>query len=136
MRISDWSSDVCSSDLWNRYEQLYQQTPIDAVATAHTPITMRLDDGTHLSFHEAALVDYAGMWFKRVEGQKFRATLSASPTVQRVVRDLLFPTPRRPIRIAQDPSGVGVNHAAPTLQYTNKPAHLTKQQATDAEKAE
>ena len=34
---------------WNRYEQLYQQTPIDAVATAHTPITMRLDDGDRVA---------------------------------------------------------------------------------------
>ena len=31
---------------WNRYEQVYQKTPIDAVSIAHTPITMRLDDGT------------------------------------------------------------------------------------------
>src|SRR3546814_12761976 len=91
MRISDWSSDVCSSDLWNRYEQIYQKTPIDAVATAHTPITMRLDDGTHLAFHEAALVDYSGMWLKRVEGRKFRATLAPSSRGPRVVRDLAFP---------------------------------------------
>jgi hypothetical protein len=27
---------------WNRYEQVYQKTPIDGVSTAHTPITMRL----------------------------------------------------------------------------------------------
>src|SRR3546814_13964589 len=112
MRISDWSSDVCSSDLWNRYEQLYQQTPIDAVATAHTPITMRLDDGTHLSFHEAALVDYAGMWFKRVEGQKFRATLSPSPKGPRVVRDLPFAPPWRPNRTADEPAGPGAGSAA------------------------
>ena len=25
---------------WNRYEQIYQKTPIDALATAHTPITI------------------------------------------------------------------------------------------------
>src|SRR3546814_17071888 len=54
---------------WNRYEQIYQQPPLDAVATAHTPITMRLDEGTHLSFPAAALVDYAGIWFMRVGGQ-------------------------------------------------------------------
>jgi len=42
---------------FNRYEQIYQQTPIDAISMAHTPVTMRLEDGTHLSFHEAALVD-------------------------------------------------------------------------------
>src|SRR3546814_2250592 len=120
MRISDWSSDVCSSDLWNRYEQLYQQTPIDAVATAHTPITMRLDDGTHLSFHEAALVDYAGMWFKRVEGQKFRATLSPSSQGPRVIRDLPFATPWRTIRIADDAAGLVESDLELNLHEPNK----------------
>ena len=105
---------------WNRYEQLYQQTPIDAVATAHTPITMRLDDGTHLSFHEAALVDYAGMWFKRVEGQKFRATLSPSPKGPRVVRDLPFATPWRTIRIADDAAGLVASDLELNLNEPNK----------------
>ena len=53
-------------------EYLYNETPIDGVTTAHTPITMRLADGTHLAFHEAALVDYSGMWLRRMEGSRFR----------------------------------------------------------------
>ena len=91
---------------WNRYEQIYQKTPIDGVATAHTPITMRLDDGTHLAFHEAALVDYSAMWLKRAEGRKFRTTLSPSSGGSRVVRDLPFATPWRTIRIADDAAGL------------------------------
>ena len=105
---------------WNRYEQIYQQTPIDAVSTAHTPITMRLDDGTHLAFHEAALVDYAGMWFKRVEGQKFRATLSPSSQGPRVVRDLPFATPWRTIRIANDAAGLVESDLELNLNEPNK----------------
>ena len=105
---------------WNRYEQIYQQTPIDAVATAHTPITMRLDDGTHLSFHEAALVDYAGMWFRRVEGRKFRATLSPSSQGPRVIRDLPFATPWRTIRIADDAAGLVENDLELNLNEPNK----------------
>jgi len=46
---------------WNRYEYLYNTTPIEQVSQAHTPVTFRLDDGTHVAIHEAALVDYAGM---------------------------------------------------------------------------
>src|SRR3546814_5692344 len=82
---------------------------------------MRLDDGTHLSFHEAALVDYAGTWFKRVEGQKFRATLSPSSQGPRVIRDLPFAIPWRTIRIADDPAGLV--ETAPELNLTepNKP---------------
>lgn len=105
---------------WNRYEQIYQKTPIDAVATAHTPITMRLDDGTHLSFHEAALVDYAGMWFKRVEGQKFRATLSPSSKGPRVIRDLPFATPWRTIRIADSAAELVESDLELNLNEPNK----------------
>ena len=105
---------------WNRYEQVYQETAIDAIATAHTPITMRLDDGTHLSLHEAALVDYSGMWLKRAEGQKFRATLAPSSRGPRVVRDLPFATPWRTIRIADDAAGLVESDLELNLNEPNK----------------
>ncbi len=105
---------------WNRYEQVYQQTPIGAVSTAHTPITMRLEDGTHLAFHEAALVDYAGMWLKRVEGRKFRATLAPSSRGARVVRDLPFATPWRTIRITDDAAGLVESNLELNLNEPNK----------------
>lgn len=90
---------------WNRYEQIYQETPIDAISVAHTPLTMRLANGTHIAFHEAALVDYAGMWFRRTDGLRFKATLSpgAGPRVSRAAP---FPTPWRTIRIADGPAGL------------------------------
>nr|WP_234026378.1 glycoside hydrolase family 97 protein [Qipengyuania thermophila] len=91
---------------WNRYEYLYQKTDIGSVSTAHTPITMRLDDGTHLSFHEAALVDYAGYWFKRFDGQRFRTHLSPSSRGPKVVRRGGFVTPWRAIRIADSAAGL------------------------------
>jgi alpha-glucosidase len=105
---------------WNRYEQVYQKTPIDAVSTAHTPITMKLEDGTHLSFHEAALVDYAGYWFKRATGQTFRTTLSPSSRGPRVVRDLPFATPWRTVRIADDAEGLVDNDLELNLNEPNK----------------
>jgi alpha-glucosidase len=105
---------------WNRYEQVYQQTRIEAVATAHTPITMRLDDGTHLSFHEAALVDYSAYWLKRIEGQQFRTMLSPSPTGPKVIRDLPFATPWRTIRIADSAAGLVENDLELNLNEPNK----------------
>ena len=105
---------------WNRYEQIYQKTPVDAVATAHTPMTVRLDDGTHLSFHEAALVDYSEMWLKRAEGQKFRATLAPSSKGPRVVRDLPFATPWRTIRIAGSAAGLVESDLELNLNEPNK----------------
>lgn len=105
---------------WNRYEQVYQETPIEAVSTAHTPMTIRLADGTHLAFHEAALVDYAGMWLKRAEGRKFRATLSPSSEGPRVVRDLPFATPWRTIRISGDAAGLVESDLELNLNEPNK----------------
>lgn len=105
---------------WNRYEYLYHATPIDAVATAHTPITMRLEDGTHLSFHEAALVDYSGMWFRRIEGQRFRSTLSPSSRGPRVSRDAPFTTPWRMIQIAADAPGLANSSLELNLNEANK----------------
>ena len=105
---------------WNRYEQVYQSTPIDAVSTAHTPITMRLEDGTHLSFHEAALVDYSAYWLKRASGQTFRTTLAPSSQGARVIRDLPFNTPWRAIRIADSAAGLVENDLELNLNEPNK----------------
>lgn len=105
---------------WNRYEQVYQKTPIDAVSTAHTPITMKLDDGTHLSFHEAALVDYSGMWLKRQTGTSFRATLAPSSSGPKVVRAVPFNTPWRTLRIADSAKGLVENDLELNLNEPNK----------------
>lgn len=91
---------------WNRYEYLYERTPVSALSTVHTPVTMVLDDGTHLSFHEAALVDYSGMWLKRMDGTRLRALLSPSPRGPKVVREGAFTTPWRTIQIADGPAGL------------------------------
>lgn len=44
---------------WNRYEFIYKKTPIKELDRVETPFTARLPSGTHISIHEAALVDYA-----------------------------------------------------------------------------
>ena len=91
---------------WNRYEYLYERTPISALSTVHTPVTMVLENGTHISFHEAALVDYSGMWLRRMEGTRLRAQLSPSPRGPKVVREGAFHTPWRTIQIADGPAGL------------------------------
>ena len=45
----------------SRYEQLYESTKISLIDTVHTPLTMRFEDGIHVSIHEAALTDYSSM---------------------------------------------------------------------------
>ena len=106
----------------NRYEYLYHTTPLNEVSQAHTPITVRTEDGVHISFHEAALVDYSSMWLRRVEGQRLKATLSPSSSGPRVVRDAPFATPWRTMQIADDATGL-VN-ASDLILNLNEPNKL------------
>ena len=105
---------------WNRYEYLYSETPLSGVAIAHTPITMKLANGTHLAFHEAALVDYSGMWLRRMEGTRFRAMLAPSSRGPKVVREGAFNTPWRTIRITDSAAGLVESDLELNLNEPNK----------------
>ena len=87
---------------WNREEYLYRKTPIEEIGTAQTPLTIRTESGLHLSFHEAALVDYSGMDLRRVQGRVLKANLMPSSSGPKVSRDLPLATPWRVIMIAPD----------------------------------
>jgi alpha-glucosidase len=91
---------------WNRYEYLYKRTPLAEVSQAHTPMTVRTEDGLHIAFHEAALVDYSGMWLRRVEDQRFRAQLSPAAEGWKVRRATPFVTPWRTLQIADSAGGL------------------------------
>ena len=86
----------------NREEYLYNATTIGGIATAQTPLTMVLADGTHLSIHEAALVDYSGMNVARVEGTLLKSVLTPSSQGAKVSRTGAFTTPWRMLTIAPD----------------------------------
>jgi len=91
---------------WNRYEYLYNRTPVEEVGQAHTPMTVRTEHGLHIAFHEAALVDYSAMWLRRVEGRRFRAQLSPASEGWKVHRTAPFETPWRTLRIADTAGGL------------------------------
>lgn len=107
---------------WNRYEYLYQRTPLDQVTQAHTPMTLRTDGGLHIAFHEAALVDYAGMWLRRTEGQRFRAQLAPASEGWKVRRALPFHTPWRTLQIAD--SAAALYASSDLILNLNEPNRL------------
>lgn len=84
---------------WNREEYLYNRTPIEGIGVAQTPLTVRLDDGTHVSIHEAALVDYSGMNVMRTVGRTLRAALTPGTGDAAVVRTAPFHTPWRTLQV-------------------------------------
>lgn len=106
---------------WNRYEYLYHRTPLEQVSQAHTPLTLRTDDGLYLSIHEAALVDYAGMWLRRVEGRRLRAHLAPGGAQgASVVRDTPFATPWRTLQVSDRAGGLVESSLILNLNEPNK----------------
>jgi alpha-glucosidase len=91
---------------WNRYEYLYRRTKLAEVPQVHTPITLRTEQGLHIAIHEAALVDYAAMWLRRVDGQRLKAVLSPSSQGAKVRRRAPFTTPWRTLQIADTAGGL------------------------------
>ena len=90
----------------NREEYLYNRTPIAAIPTVQTPVTMKTTSGTYISIHEAALVDYSGMNVRGVENGLLEAVLTYSANGPKVVRKAPFFTPWRVILIAPDAGGL------------------------------
>lgn len=106
--------------LWNREEYLYQKTPLSAVGTAATPITIKLASGTHVALHEAALVDYASMAVMKTEGNSFKAVLTPGAGAPKVVKSGAWTTPWRTLIIADDAPGLYMSHLMLNLNEPNK----------------
>ena len=105
---------------WDQLEYLYQKTPLDQVAQANTPMTVKTDKGVYIAFHEAALVDYASMWLRREDGQRLRAQLVPSSVGPAVDRDAPFATPWRTMIIADRAADLYNSNIELNLNEPNK----------------
>jgi len=105
---------------WDSYEHLYSTTSVSKINAiskrnhpnlnasyipdnaVNTPVTMKTKNGIYLSFHEAALINYAGMTLKvDTINLKLKSDLVGSGlTKYKVKRTLPFNTPWRTIQIA------------------------------------
>ncbi|MEM9056818.1 MAG: glycoside hydrolase family 97 catalytic domain-containing protein, partial [Pseudomonadota bacterium] len=91
---------------FNRYEYLYHTTDLAPMDRVHTPVTFRLPSGVHLSLHEAALVDYAGMVLDQRRPGVFEADLTPWSDGVKVKTQAPFQTPWRTIQLAPDAVGL------------------------------
>lgn len=105
---------------WNRYEYLYEKTPLDEVTMAHTPITMRTTGGLHISVHEAALLHYAGMSMRRVGPRQFVTDLAPWSDGVKVKTKAPFVTPWRTLQIADSAPGLINSDLILNLNEPNK----------------
>jgi alpha-glucosidase len=105
---------------WNRFEYLYEKTPLSMVDTAHTHITMRTDDGLYLSFHEAALKNYSTMALERTYGYTLKADLFPWADGIRVRTAAPMVSPWRTVQIADTPGGLITSYLILNLNEPNK----------------
>ncbi|WP_115461115.1 glycoside hydrolase family 97 protein [Winogradskyella aurantiaca] len=125
---------------WDIYEHLYSTTKfseIDAQSyiertnlaqsyipgnAVNTPVTMVGESGIHLSFHEAALIDYAGMTLQ-VDTDNLRLTsnlVGSENTSYKVFKKLPFETPWRTIQITDKASDLIASNLIVNLNEPNK----------------
>jgi len=105
---------------WNRYEYLYRTTQADAIDIAHTPMTLKTKSGAHVSIHEAALVDYAGMALNQQRPGIFKADLAPWSDGALVKTAGAFKTPWRTIQIAPNASSLLSSSLILNLNEPNK----------------
>jgi hypothetical protein len=125
---------------WDIYEHLYSTTKLSEIDAksyipktnlaqsyipenaVSTPVTMVGKDGTHLSFHEAALVDYSGMTLKvDTINLKLTSHLVGSKTHDyKVKRTTPFHTPWRSIHIADNAPDLIASNLIVNLNEPNK----------------
>ena len=91
---------------FNRYEYLYETTRLEAIETAHTPMTARLPSGVHVSIHEAALIDYAAFVLDQRREGVFQTNLTPWSDGIRVRTETPFKSPWRTIQVAPDAAGL------------------------------
>ncbi|WP_346836798.1 glycoside hydrolase family 97 protein [Microbulbifer sp. SAOS-129_SWC] len=105
---------------WNRYEYPYRTTPLHTVDRAQTPFTFELPTGTHVSIHEAALVDYASMTLDQRRPGVFKAALVPWSDGTLVKTAAPFKTPWRTLQISADAVGLLNSDLILNLNEPNK----------------
>jgi alpha-glucosidase len=101
-------------------EYVTQRTPLAEVGLANTPLTIRTKSGLHLALHEAALVDYASMWVRKVGGQKLRAQLSPGTQGATVFKQGAFATPWRTLRVTESAAALYESNLELNLNEPNQ----------------
>lgn len=104
----------------NRYEYVTTESKLSTLAKVHTPLTIKLDGGLHVSFHEASLINFASMTMARTEGTSFKADLVPWADGDRVKTDGSFTTPWRTLQIAQSAPELITSYLILNLNEPNK----------------
>lgn len=105
----------------NHYEYLFKKSKISELEKVHTPLTIELSNGTYLSIHEAALIDFASMTLAGTGDHKVKADLAPWSDGVRVKGKLPFRSPWRTIQIGDNPGDLITSYLILNL---NEPCKL------------
>ncbi|QEE50867.1 glycoside hydrolase family 97 protein [Flavobacterium alkalisoli] len=106
----------------NRYEYLYEASPVSTLDVVHTPLTIENKDGVVVSFHEANLVDFASMVLRHTDGSNLKSELVPWSDGIKVRTIETFTSPWRTIQIGEKPADLITSYMILNL---NEPNALT-----------
>lgn len=104
----------------NRYEYLYQRSPVSQLRKVHTPLTCETKDGLCICIHEAALYDFASMALEGLGEGKLKAELIPWSDGVKVRARAPSKTPWRTIQIGDNPGELITNYIELNLNEPNK----------------
>ncbi|MDG3581728.1 glycoside hydrolase family 97 protein [Galbibacter pacificus] len=103
-----------------RYEYLYKDSPVSALDTVHTPLTIESKNGLALSFHEANLVDFASTTLAHTKETTLKTDLVPWADGVKVRTTKSFTTPWRTLQIGEKPTDLITSHLILNLNEPNK----------------
>ena len=104
----------------NRYEYIYNDSPLSEIKKVHTPVTFETKDGLYLSIHEAALTDYSSMALAPTGNHGLKAELYPWSDGVKVKTQAPMRSPWRTIQIADSSAGLIDSHLILNLNEPNK----------------
>ena len=104
----------------DRYEYLYQRSPISSLAKVHTPFILETADGLFIAIHEANLTDYASMVLAGTMENTLECELVPWVEDGIKVRAITpIKTPWRTIQIAESPGDLITSYLTLNLNEPN-----------------
>ena len=104
----------------DRYEYLYQHTPISKIDVIHTPATLQVSDSLFVSIHEAALTDYPSMVLRNIGNHTLDAELVPWSDGIKVKGQNTITSSWRSIQIAKTPGDLVTSHLILNLNEPSK----------------
>ncbi|MDT0645581.1 glycoside hydrolase family 97 protein [Zunongwangia sp. F260] len=102
-----------------RYENLFEASPVSELDTVHTPLTIESESGLAISFHEANLEDFASMTLENTSGTELKANLVPWADGVKVRTTESFTTPWRTIQIGEEPTDLITSYLILNLNEPN-----------------